>query len=100
MKIISTRERTNDIVLEIEGNLDSSSYADLESVLLKLVSKKKDIILDFNDVKYVSSAGLRILLAIQKELVKNKNNLVIDNCNDVVKEVMDTTGFSSFIEIR
>lgn len=100
MKIISKRERSNEIILDIEGNLDSSTYADLEAALLKLVNKKKDIIIDFKNVKYVSSAGLRVILAVQKELNKNKHNLIIENANSVVREVMDTTGFSSFIEIR
>lgn len=97
---ITTRERSNDIVLDILGNLDSSTYADLESVLFKLIGQKKNIVLNFKKVDYVSSAGLRVILAIQKELSASKHNLVIENANSVVREVMDSTGFSSFIEIK
>jgi len=97
---ISIKTRTNDIVVDVIGNLDSSTTSDLETSLMGLVAKGKDIVLDFKKVEYVSSAGLRVILAVQKELLKSKHNLILENANKVVKEVLDITGFSSFIEVR
>jgi len=97
---ISIRTRTNDIVVDVIGNLDSSTTSDLEASLMGLVAKNKDVVLNFKKVDYVSSAGLRVILAVQKELLKSKHNLILENANKVVKEVLDVTGFSSFIEVR
>lgn len=97
---IAFRDRANDICVDIFGKLDSSTGPEIEAALNKLLTKNIDIVLNFKNVEYVSSGGLRVLLSIQKELSKNKHNLIVENPNKVVSEVLDTTGFSSLIEVR
>jgi len=97
---MNIKEKAGEFLIELLGRLDSSTSGYLESKLTGLVSKKKNIVLDFKRVDYVSSAALRAFLTIQKSLKSNNNVLSIVNANDVVKEVFDITGFASLIEIR
>ncbi len=97
---INIKEKTEGFLVELSGRLDSSTSGALETKLTGLVNKKKNVVLDFKRVEYVSSAALRALLTIQKSLKASNNALSAINANEVVKEVFDITGFSSIIEIK
>lgn len=97
---ISIKEKSGLFLVEISGSLDSSTAGDLEHNLKDLVPQHKNIVLDFTHVKYVSSAGLRAFINIQKQLVKNNNKMSIIHANDIVKEVIDVTGFGIILDVK
>lgn len=100
MKITSNVE--NDVInINLEGRLDTTTSPELQSELDKLLTKTKfNLILDFKDLSYVSSAGLRVLLSAQKKANDLVGNVVIRNVSDSIMEVFEMTGFSDFLNIE
>ncbi len=87
------------LTLEIEGRIDTTTAPALEGELKHSVtSEVQNLILDFAKVEYISSAGLRVLLAAQK-VMKKQGSMVVKNVNEVIMEVFDVTGFSDILTI-
>lgn len=83
----------------IEGRLDTSTAPELEAELSKL-DGVKELVLDFGKLEYVSSAGLRVLLASQKAMMANKGQMTIHNVNETIMEVFEITGFADILTIE
>lgn len=93
------KECDNDtLIIKLAGRLDSLSSQQLENELNDL-NDIKNIIFDLKDLNYVSSAGLRIFLKMQKYM-KNKGKMKLINVCSLVKEVFDFTGFSDILTIE
>ena len=89
------------ITSNLEGRLDTTTSPELQEELDKLLTKTKfNLILDFKDLSYVSSAGLRVLLSAQKKANDLVGNVVIRNVSDPIMEVFEMTGFSDFLNIE
>ena len=90
MKIEVIDAQKGDIYLvKIDGRLDANSCYQLEDKIDKLLElKTKSIILDFSDVTYLSSSGLRVLLSINKQ-TEGKGGLVLVNLRDNVKKLIE-----------
>ena len=82
----------------IEGRLDTSPAPDLEAALSDL-GGVKELLLDFSKLEYVSSAGLRVLLASQKTM-NAQGKMLIRNVNDTIMEVFEITGFADILTIE
>ncbi len=85
--------------LEIIGRLDTVTSPQLEEELKSISEDVKKLVLDFAQLEYISSAGLRILLKTQKTMMK-KGQMVIRNANDSIKEVFELTGFMDFLTLE
>lgn len=93
------KECDNDtLIIKLAGRLDSLSSQQLENELNDL-NDIKNIIFDLKDLNYVSSAGLRIFLKMQKYM-KSKGEMKLINVCPLVKEVFDFTGFSDILTIE
>lgn len=89
-----------ELTLKIEGRIDTTTAPALEDELKHSVSAAvQTLILDFAQVAYISSAGLRVLLAAQK-VMRKQGNMVVRNVNDMVMEVFEITGFSDILTIE
>ncbi len=95
---IETQLNNNELTIKIEGRLDTNSAPELEKKV-KDLSKVKKLIFDIENLKYISSAGLRVLLTCQKEM-ENKGEMKIINTNEEVKEIFDITGFNEILTIE
>ncbi len=98
MEIVINHGDSLNVVLV--GRLDTTTSPVLEKRLKEEDIKENLVILDFKDLEYISSAGLRVLLALKKNLEANKKSLEIHNINDVVNEVFKVTGFSNVLTIK
>lgn len=99
MEIIKTlKDKTT--VLKLVGRLDTTTAPELNAELKQLFSEGiNDIEMDFEQLEYISSAGLRELLYAQKNITDN-GKFVIRNVNDVIMEVLEITGFSDILTIE
>jgi len=79
--------------------LDTTTAPQLEDIVNQELIGVKELIFDFKNLEYVSSAGLRVLLAAQKVMTK-QGNMKISNVNDSIKEVFEITGFIDFLTIE
>lgn len=87
-------------VVAFSGNLDTNSSPQAESAFGDLMKKgNKKILVDFRDLKYISSAGLRILLGAAKQLKTAGGELRLCNLNQTVREVFDISGFSTILRV-
>lgn len=82
----------------LEGRLDTSTSPMLEAELKQSMDGITELIFNFEKLEYISSAGLRILLAAQKVMNK-QGSMVVKNVNEVISEVFDVTGFSDILTI-
>ncbi len=97
MKIDKNLEGNN-LTITLEGRLDTNTAPDLEKEIESL-DGVENLIFDLKKLEYISSAGLRIILALQK-IMNNQGNMTIKNVNDDVKEVFEITGFSEILDIK
>lgn len=86
-------------VFRLEGRLDTVTAPDLEQALQASLGGISELILDFEKLEYISSAGLRVLLSTQKTMMK-KGGMKIRHVNDVISEIFDVTGFSDILTIE
>ncbi len=90
----------NELVFSLKGRLDTTTSPELDKAVKGENITESLVILDFKDLEYISSAGLRVLLAIKKSLESQNKSLEIHNINEVVKEVFSVTGFSNILTIK
>ena len=93
----TTAEKT--LTIAIEGKLDTTTAPQLEAELKESLDGVESLVLDFEKLDYISSAGLRVLLATQKTMNK-QGEMVICNVNETVSEVFEITGFVDILTIK
>ena len=98
MEIQKQLENTT-LTVALIGRLDAVTAMDLDKELKISLDGVKELIFDLAKLDYIASAGLRILLKYQKLMDKNGNEMKIKNVKVEVKEVLDMTGFSDFLNI-
>ena len=88
------------IVIAIKGDFDTNAAPKIDGKLSECVGKTDDLVLDFKDVLYVSSAGLRVILKIQKAMEEKNGKLTLINVCDEVLDVFEFAGFLSILTIE
>ena len=97
---ISIDKNGTELMVVLEGRLDSNTSPELESNLGALDDGITVLHFDFTKLLYISSAGLRILLASQKKMNAAGGEMVVHNPNELILEVFDATGFLDILTIR
>lgn len=94
-------EKQNDVhVFKLEGRLDSNTSPTFEEKVSEAIAGgSKRMIIDFENLEYLSSAGLRVILKTTKDLKHLEGKLVLCSMADYVKEVFEISGFDSFLPI-
>lgn len=88
-------------VIQALKKIDNNTSAQFRSSLLEAINEGADpLIVDFEETAYISSAGLRVLLEMQKMLKKDGRQMLLRNVRPVVMEVFDITGFSGFLNFE
>lgn len=98
MTIEKTTEGT-ELKLALAGRLDTTTAPQLETELKRSIGGAESLIMDFANLEYLSSAGLRVLLAAQKVMNK-QGKMIIRNVNETISEVFEITGFSDILTIE
>ena len=94
------KEKNNGILtLVIEGRLDTVTAPELEKVVNEETADVRELILDMKGLEYISSAGLRVLLAAQKKMNK-QGSMKLKGVCDAVMEVFEMTGFADILVIE
>ncbi|MBR3039348.1 MAG: STAS domain-containing protein [Lachnospiraceae bacterium] len=86
------------LVIALGGRLDTVSSPELEKELDASLDGVKDLVLDLENLEYISSSGLRVLLKAQKVMTKQGEMKVI-NVNEMIMEIFEVTGFSDILTI-
>lgn len=87
----------NCLVLTISGRLDTTTAPQLEDALKEYNLEEMKVVFDIQNLAYISSAGLRVLLTTHKA---TKGNFVLKNVCEDVMDVFDITGFKDILNIE
>ncbi len=87
------------LMIALEGRLDTVTAPVLESELRGALDGVDDFIIDMQNLQYISSAGLRVLLSAQK-IMNRQGRMVVKNASEDVREIFDVTGFSDILTIE
>ena len=96
---IEIKKNVDELVLEITGRLDTITAPALDKTINENLGEIKNLILDFKQLEYISSAGLRVLLSAQKKLQQN-GTMKLKNVREEVMEVFEITGFVDILTIE
>ena len=99
MEIIETKQ--DDIrIFKLNGRLDSNTSPELEEKIFEAIEKgSTQMVVDFEDLDYISSAGLRVILKTTKTLKRSEGKIILCSMQDYVREVFEIAGFDTFLPI-
>ena len=96
---IDIKKNAEETIIEIVGRLDTITAPALDKTINEDIGETKNLVLDVKGMEYISSAGLRILLATQKKIQKIGSMKLINVCEQVM-EVLEMTGFADILVIE
>lgn len=99
--MLNIEKITEDGVLTVllDGKLDTGTTPELSATVENDAETAEKIIIDMENLKYISSAGLRLLLSLHKKMMP-KEGLVIKNVNETNMEIFEFTGFADILNIE
>ncbi len=96
---ISTRTSNDVQIVAIAGSLDSTTSPEAKKAIDAVLAGARKVVLDFTELDYISSAGLRVLLGAAKQLRVAGGALRIFGLNQSVREVFEISGFSAILTV-
>ena len=96
---ITKNQNGSSLEIALSGRLDTMTAPELETEIRQSLDGVDTLALDFADLEYISSAGLRVLLSAHKAM-SAKGGLKIRNVSEIVQEVFEVTGFSDILDIE
>lgn len=98
MNIVRNKDGSK-LTLALEGRLDTTTAPQLEEELKASLEGVTALEMDFRQLEYLSSAGLRVLLAAQK-VMNRQGSMVVRHVNETIHEVFEVTGFTDILTIE
>ena len=96
---INRELKGNKLTLSLEGRLDTTTAPELERVVEQELGGVTELVVDLEKLEYISSAGLRVLLAAHKKM-KGQGPMTVLHPNEIVMEVFNVTGFTDILTIE
>ncbi len=96
---IEKKDDRKSLELVLSGSLDTTTAPQLEEVIKKGLEGKETLVFNLKDLEYISSAGLRTLLAAQK-IMNKQGKMTVTNATDGIKEIFAVTGFADILTIE
>lgn len=92
--------RGENLVISLKGRLDTVTSLEFQKAVDAEPLNEDLVIVDMKELEYISSAGLRALIALKKRLAEKQKRLEIHNLNDVCTEVFKVTGFINVLDVK
>lgn len=96
---LDKRQEAEKLCVTLEGRLDTTTAPELEKLLQESLPGVRELVLDFEKLDYISSAGLRVLLAAQKIMAK-QGGMKLLHVNESIMEILEVTGFVDILTIE
>lgn len=97
---ITKESNGSSLVVAVAGRLNTATAPQLEAELSSSIDGVEDLVLDLTDLDYISSAGLRVVLSVQKAMNRSGGSLVVRNVKPEIYDVFEMTGFVDFLTIE
>ena len=89
----------DNLCVALAGRLDTATSPQLEEELKSALDGISTLVMDFKELEYISSAGLRVLFSAQK-LMSERGGMKVTNVNEVIMEIFEVTGFTDILTIE
>lgn len=99
MNVIAT-DCESYIRLMVDGKVDTNTSPQLQQAILAAFQKSKDLVIDFLNVPYISSAGLRALLIGQKTAISKGGSMKLTNVSETVMNILKVSGFANILKVE
>lgn len=86
-------------LIALSGRIDSRTVPDIETEVRAATAEAKRVVLDLDAVPYLSSAGIRLLLLLYRDVRDRGGRIVLAGLSEELRDVLDMTGFLSFFEV-
>ena len=96
---IEIKKNADQLTIDVVGRLDTITAPALEKTIDESIASTENLVLNFKGLEYISSAGLRVLLAAQKKMQRVGSMKVVGVCDDVM-EIFEMTGFADILNIE
>ncbi len=98
---IKTEQENGTLVVQVEGRIDGATAPEFESTVKNaIVEEDRAVIVNFEGVSYISSAGLRAVLLVAKQLSQNNTKFALFSLGDLTREVFEISGFDRIIQLH
>ena len=99
--MLNINKKTEDgkLTVELEGRLDTTTSPELEKCLSDSLGDAEELVLDFDRLSYISSAGLRVLLSAHKTMMK-RGGMKVTHVQEPIMEILEVTGFVDILTIE
>lgn len=99
MNIVKKYDK-KELTMSIEGRIDTITSQILDKEINEEFGNFDSLILDFTNLEYISSSGLRVLITTQKKLKEDSIPMIIKNVNDTINEIFKMSGFNKILKIE
>ena len=96
---IKSQKNASELIVELSGRLDTNTAPELEAALKTALEGVEELTFDLEKLDYISSAGLRVLLAAQKTM-NRQGSMKVKNANEIIMEIFEVTGFADILTIE
>ena len=96
---ITKEYNEKEFTITVKDKIDTTTAPDFENEIMDEMGKFDSLIIDFTELQYISSAGLRVLIATEKKL-KPENIPSVIKVNDTIKEILVMSGFDKILNIE
>jgi anti-sigma B factor antagonist len=86
-------------ILNVSGRIDANTAHELQDVVLKTAHHDRKLLLDLSNVNYMSSAGLRVMLLLHREIHENEGRVILVGLQDRIRDAMEMTGFLKYFAV-
>ena len=97
--VVQKEKQDSSVIFHVSGELDTLSAPELEKAMAPELESATKLVLDLNDLQYISSSGIRVLLGAHKRMV-GKGEMIILNPHTEIMEVFELTGLADVFDIR
>jgi anti-anti-sigma factor len=87
------------IIVSVKGEVDAITAPELDAFLKDQLDQRRNMVVNFSRLDYISSAGLRVLLAVVKEARKSGGDLRLAKIKENVEKVLSVSGFTNILKI-
>ena len=93
---IKRKKENSNLIVNVNGRIDTVTAPEFEAGVKPYLDGITNLTIDFKDVNYVSSAGLRVLLSLQKKMM-TQGEMKLINVSEAVNDVFEVTGFDEIL---
>jgi len=97
--IIETKVEGANVIATVSGDIDGKTAPQVQSELLAALQAGHRLLVDMNGVSYLSSAGLRMLLLLYRQVASKKGKVVLVSVSEEIRDTMSMTGFINFFTL-